>query len=204
MKRITIAAIVCIGLMSLIQACGHKPVDIVMAYQEALNAGDVDRAMSLYAEEAHFRVPGVFDLQGREALRGLAEYDRELHIVLEFGEIEMRGDTVFCQVKETNEWIETAGISELYYQGFIVVRRGWIETIEIPLTPESEKAYRRVMMPLMGWARAERPEQLAEMMPQDEFVYNAGNAQRSLSLLQDFKQNQQRQATRPRWKKLGE
>ena len=204
MKRGVMAIVLCVSLISLTVACGHKPPDIVKAYQEAYNVSDIEKIMSLYADEARFHVPGLFDLQGPEELRGLAEYDRVLHTVLEFSQLEVRGDTVMCQVKETNDWIETADIGEFYYQGIIVVRRGRIEAIEAAFTPETDRAFRRVMIPLMQWARAEQPELLAEMMPQDEFVYNAENAKKNLSLLREFKQNLHRRAIRPAWKKLGE
>jgi limonene-1,2-epoxide hydrolase len=203
MKRMTIVAVVC-GLIFLILSCGHQPADIVMAYQEACNAGDIDKVMSLYADNAHFRVPGLLDLQGLEELRALAQYDRVLHTTLEFSQLEVRGDTVLCQAKETNDWIETADIGEFYYQGIIVVRRGRIEAIEAAFMPETDRAFRKVMMPLMDWAKAERPELLAEMMPRGEFVYNAENAKRNLTLLREFKQNVHREAIRPNWKKLGE
>lgn len=204
MKRMALAAILCCGLIIVNLACGHKPADIVTAYQEAVNAGDIDQVMSLYAEDARFRVPGLFDLQGPEELRGLAQYDRALNTTLEFSQMEARGDTVFCRAKETNDWIETADIGELYYEGIIVVRRGRIEVIEASFTPETDRAFRRVMMPLMEWARAERPEELAELMPQGEFVYTAENAKSYLSLLREFKQNVHRRAIRPNWRKLGE
>jgi len=204
MKRVAVAAVLCGFVVSLILACGQKPADVITAYQEAVNAGDIDRVMSLYADEARFQVPGLFDLQGPEALRGLAQYDRVLNTVLEFSRMEIRGDTVYCQAKETNDWIETADIGEFYYEGVIVVRRGRIETIEASFTPETDRAFRRVMMPLMEWARTERPEELAELMPQGEFLYNAENAKKNLSLLREFKQNVHRQAIRPKWRKLGE
>jgi ketosteroid isomerase-like protein len=204
MKRLILAAALCGVLIFLTLACGQKPADIVMAYQEAVNAGDVDKVMSLYSDQPRFSVPGLFDLQGPEALRGLAHYDRMLNTTLEFSGLEARGDTVFCRAKETNDWIETADIGEFYYQAVIVVRRGRIETIEATFTPETDRAFRRVMVPLTEWAKAERPDQLAEMMPQGEFLYNAGNAKKNLSLLRDFKQNMHRQAIRPNWRKLGE
>jgi ketosteroid isomerase-like protein len=204
MRRVAIAAILCVALMSLIQACSRKPIEIVMAYQEASNAGDVEEVMSLFTEDAHFRVPGLFDLQGQEELRGLAEYDRKLHTVLEFGDLQERGDTVFCQVKETNDWIETADIGEFYYHGYIVVRRGRIETIEAAFVPETDQAFRRVMKPLMEWARAERPDKLAEMMPEGRFEYNAENAEKNLSLLREYEQGLylQRDSGQPSWQKL--
>lgn len=204
MKRVAVAAVLCGFVVSLILACGQKPADVITAYQEAVNAGDIDRVMSLYADEARFQVPGLFDLQGPEALRGLAQYDRVLNTVLEFSRMEIRGDTVYCQAKETNDWIETADIGEFYYEGVIVVRRGRIETIEASFTPETDRAFRRVMMPLMEWAKTERPGELAEMMPRGEFLYNAENAQKNLSLLREFKQNVHRQAIRPKWRKLSE
>jgi ketosteroid isomerase-like protein len=204
MKPTTVAVILCGALVSLTLACSHRPADVVKAYEKAYNRGDLDKVLSLYAEDASFRVPGLIDLQGTEALRGLAEYDQALHTNLQFSQMDVRGDTVMCQVKETNDWIETAGISEAYYDGIIVVRRGLISAIDAKFTPETDRAFRRTMVALMEWARAERPELLSEMMPQGRFVYNAENANKNLSLLREYKQSVRRQAIQPGWEKLSE
>jgi hypothetical protein len=203
MRRIAIVAVLCSALMGLMLACGQKPSEVIQAFQEAYNNGTADEVMSLYAEDASFQIRELFNLQGQEALRGLTEYHQALHTKLQFGELEVRGDTVFCRIIENNDWIEMVELRELSYEGKVVVRRGLIAAIDAKFTPEGDRAFRRVVMLMRDWARAERPEQLAELMPGGEFVYNAENAEKYLSLMRDFWKNVPRQGIRPNWKRLG-
>jgi limonene-1,2-epoxide hydrolase len=204
MKRLLVIQTLCCALLALTLACSPRPADVVKSFTEAYNDGDLDKVLSLYSEEGTFEIPGLFSFQGREELRRLAEYDMALNLYMDISEVVARGDTVICQLKETSDWIETSDIGEAYFTAIFVVRQGRILSVVAKLTLESDRAFRRVMMPLMDWARTERPEQLAELMPQGEFVYDAKNAKRYLSLLMEFKQNVHRQGIRPGWRKLGE
>lgn len=196
-----------LGLMCLmglaIVGCSSKPADVVTSYEQACNKGDVGGMVSLYAEDASFQVPGLFSLKGQDVLRQRAEYDQALHLRLDIGQIKTRGDSVTCLIKETSDWLQAADIDTLEYDAVFVVRQGRIASITAGFTLKADRNFRRVFIPLMEWARVERAELLAEMMPQGEFVYNAENARKNLFLLQDWKQNVYRQGIRPGWKRIG-
>jgi limonene-1,2-epoxide hydrolase len=197
MKRLFILQALCCALLTLNLACSPRPADVVKSYTEAYNGGDLDNVVSLYSEDATFETPGLFSLRGREQLRQLAEYDMALNLYMDVGEVETRGDSVICQLEETSDWIETADIGEAYFTAQFVVRQGRILSVLVKFTPESDRAYRRVMMPLMAWARTNVPDRLSEMMPGGVFVYNADNARKYLLLLREWKQNVRRHAIRP-------
>lgn len=185
-------------------SCSPKPVSVVKSFEKAYNNHDLDKLLSLYAEDISFEVVGQFMLQGKEELRSLTEYHFALNIQMSLRQYRTNGDSVVCELTETNDWLKTAGIEKAYYSATFVVNNGLIRSLRAELTPEKKQALKRVRRFLMEWALQERPGLLAEMMPEGKFVYNAKNARKSLTLLREWKQSSWRKGLRPIWKKLGE
>jgi len=177
-------------LVVVIAFCSPKssPVDLVRAYQSAYNSHDLERLLSLFAEDATFEVVGQFVFKGKQAVRRVAEYDFALNIHMNIIGPTIKGDTIFCGLIETNDWLKTAGIGEARYTGWFVFEGGLIKLIEGKALPETDTAFSQVLNPLIEWASKERPEQLAQMMPEGKFVYNAENAKKSLALLRQWQE----------------
>lgn len=191
-------------LLLFVPSCSPKPKDVVISFQEAYNSHDLERALSLFAETASFEVKGVFSLRGEEEIRDLAEHDFVLKVHMAYSQFNTRGDSVMCQLTEKNDWLKMAGIQETRYSMIFVVKDGLIQSVRAEAIPESERAYKLVSVPFMNWAAKQRPQLLAEMMPEGTFVYNEENARKSLSLLREWKQLAQKKDGRPAWRKLGE
>ena len=173
-----------------IASCSPKPspVELVMAYEDAYNSYDLDRVLSLFAEDAAFEVVGQFVCQGKEDIRRVAEYDSVLNIHMSIIKFATKDNTVSCELVETNDWLKTSGIGEARYTGKFVFEEGLIKLIQGKPAPETEQAFNQVLNPLMEWASKERPEQLARMMPEGKFVYSAENAKKSLALLREWQE----------------
>jgi limonene-1,2-epoxide hydrolase len=191
-------------LLAVALSCSPKPAEVVRSYQQAYNDHDVEKLMALHAEDVSFEVAGQISLQGKEQVRDLAEYDFALNIQMFIDQVETRGDTVRCRLEEKNDWLEAAGIERASYTGVFSIEGGLIRSISAEQSTPTAAALKRVIGPLTHWAEKERPERLAEMMPQGTFVYNGGNARKSLSLVQEWRQFSQRKEGQPAWRKLGE
>jgi hypothetical protein len=176
-----------LGLLAVLASCSPKPLDLIMRYQHAYNSHDLGQLLPLLAEDATFQMVGVFGLKGKDDIRREAEYDFALHVHMTIDKIATGGDTVWCELIEMNDWLEAAQIEEAYYSAKFVFRKGLITHIRADATPQTQEAFDRILGPLTEWASKERPEKLAEMMPQGEFLYNADNARRSLALLLEWK-----------------
>jgi hypothetical protein len=194
----------CVLLILLVLSCSSKPTAIVKSYVEAYNARDLERLLSLHSENVTFEVVGQVSIQGKEKVRDLAEYDFALNITMSLGECRTRGDSVMCELAETNDWLKATGIEEAHYSVTFVVGDGLIESIRAQQVPETAQAFKEVLGPLLEWASEHRPQQVAEMMPEGEFIYNAENARKSLLLLREWKGGLQGKDNSPIWKKIGE
>lgn len=202
-NRSDLLFVLCLLLLAAL-SCSPKPADIVKSYQEAYNNHDLERVLALYAEDVSFEVVGQISLQGKEQLRELTEYDFVLNIHMSCGPSETKGDSVICELTETNDWLKTAGIQRADYLATFVVTDGLIQSIRAEPTPETDQAFGEILDPLIKWASQSRPELLAEMMPEQKFVYNGNNAKKSLSLLREWKEMARRKATAPAWKKISD
>ncbi len=188
LKRWKVALLVVLPFLLVLASCSPKPVDLVMAYQHAYNSHDLGELLPLFVDDAAFEVAGAFKLKGKDDIRRVAEYDFALHIHMTIDKLIPKGDTVFCELIEMNDWLEAADIEEAYYSAKFVFQKRRIKSLSGVPYPETQKALTQVLQPLMEWATQERPEQLAQIMPEGKFVYSAENAEKSLALLREWKE----------------
>lgn len=189
LQRLRVALLAALPFLLVLASCSPKPIDLVMAYEHAYNSHDLGELLPLFADDATFELMGQFVLKGKEDIRNVAEHDFALHIHMTIDQVVQKGDTVFCELIEMNDWVEVSEIDEAFYSAQFVFERGLIKHIGGTPTPETEKAFEKVLTPLLEWASEHRPEQLAEMMPEGKFVYNAENAGKSLALLREWKES---------------
>ncbi len=176
-------------LLLVMDACAPDPAGLAKRFSQTYNTHHVKNIMTLYADNAVFGVSGKLTLAGKDTIQLLTQYDSVLNSHMVFSNIEAKGDTVFCDLAETNDWYKAAGIDEAYYSMKLVFHKGLITLLQAEQDPGTEKAVGQVLSPLMDWAYENRKKELADMMPEGKFIYNAENAKTSLALLRDWKQN---------------
>jgi hypothetical protein len=145
--------------------------------------------MSLYDDDAVFEVVGQFSLAGKNQIRDITKYDSVLNVYMTISNIESRGDTTFCNLTETNDWLKTAEVGKTYYTVKFIFHKGLIKHLYAKAKPETQKSFSQVLSPLMNWATENKAEVLEEMMPEGRFIYNAENAKKSLALLRSWKES---------------
>lgn len=179
-------SILCVLLV--LFSCAPQPSEILRAYVEANNAHDVDRVMALYTDDIRFENVGVWVKQGKEEVRTIAEWDAKTHIHMTVSDITVRKDTVTFRLIETNDWLKNAGVDEWRWEAYVITKNGLIKEIRAALTEESAKIFIPVYQSIIRWMSEERPEELAELMPDGEFLYEEGAAKKWLVLLQEWRE----------------
>ena len=189
MQRSRAVLLAFLSFLLVLASCSPKPVDLVMAYQHTYNSHDLGELLPLFTDDSTFEVEGAFKLKGKDDIRRVAEYDFALHIHMTIDKLVPKGDTVFCELIEMNDWLEATDIEEAYYSAKFVFQKRKIKSLSCQPYPETEKVFKSVFQSLMQWASRERPEQLAQMMKEGKFVYSAENAEKSLALLREWKES---------------
>ncbi len=171
-------------------ACSPDHTELTQRYATVYNSHNVDEIVNLYANDAVFEVVGQFTLKGKDQIRGITEYDSVLNIKMSISNIRAYGDTVRFELSETNDWLRASEIGEAHYSGYFLFEDGLIKHLRAEAKPGTQHAFNDVLTPLMTWAREEKGNVLAEMMPEGLFIYDAKNAKRTLALLQEWKNSQ--------------
>ena len=176
-------------LVPLIFSCSQNLTQLTQHYPTVYNTHNVNDIVNLYADDAVFEVMGQFSLRGKDQIRGITKYDSVLNIKMSISNIETVRDSVFCNLSETNDWLQIAEIGEAHYSVIFVFKDGLISKISASAKPETAKAFNNVLTPLMIWAKENRSDLLNEMMPEGKFIYNAENAMKTLTLLTEWNES---------------
>jgi len=176
-------------LAILIFSCSSNLTQLTQNYPIVYNTHNVNDIVNLYADDAVFEVMGQFSLNGKDQIRDITKYDSVLNINMSVSNIETVRDSVFCNLSETNDWLQIAEIGEAHYSVIFIFKDGLISKIIASAKPETAKAFNNVLTPLMIWAKENRSDLIIEMMPEGKFIYDAENAMKNLNLLTEWKEN---------------
>ncbi len=129
------------------------PVSIIMAWNDAQNAGDADAALSYLADDAYIQlVPppmeghdGIF--RGKEEIRGWWENLYSLNGASTVSNCQVEGETVTCLLNYTDDSLKALGVESIDNELVVTVREGKIQTYTATLTEESLAALMAAMSP---------------------------------------------------------
>jgi len=117
-------------------AQGPDPASVVDAFDAALNAGNVEGAVALFAPDAVIRTQGgtyMGPVQIRALLRELVQQ----HIRFESSDQQVKGDTeTHTAVVSRDDW-RNLGIAWLDASAVVVVQGGKIRSFTVTYTPDS-------------------------------------------------------------------
>lgn len=138
MKRLTILWIFAI----LLTACGPKPQDIVDAWQEDLNKGDIEAALSHLADNVVVSItpPGPGEdgvYEGQDEVRGWYETIVAGKGVGALNDCQVDGDTYTCVSNYTDEGLKSIGVDFIEGSWVAVVHDGKIQSYTFTISPES-------------------------------------------------------------------
>ena len=163
----------------------------VLSYQQAHNDHDIDKVMSMYADDITFEVVGMFVKTGKDQVRGIAEWDLATNSKMIISDIEITGNTVTFNLKEGNDWFRLVGVEFMYYTPCsMVFDDGLIKSFKAEATAESIAAFGQAWPPVYQWLTQERKEEMSKLVTQDgAFIYNMENARAWISILNEWKSN---------------
>lgn len=116
---------------------------VIQAWGEAINAGDVDLALSFLADEASIQLippplpdhDGVF--AGKAAIRGWYEIIIAAHAQSTIHDVQVEGERVTAVITYTDDSLKAVGVDVIDNVFEAVVRDGKLQTYTATVTPES-------------------------------------------------------------------
>ena len=152
-------------------------IGLVEAFQEALNQHDVDKVMSMFAEDAKFEIVGVSKYSGKQQIRNVFEYDVGVNTELKFMNCKSEGNTVRCQALERNDRLAVIGIDELkFISSIFVFSDGRIQSFISEIPSEVVQYNREVWQKFIPWLSKTYPDEHLKMFTSDgRFIYSRAN-----------------------------
>jgi ketosteroid isomerase-like protein len=155
MKARMVAVTVFVVLLALPMALNAQesdPMSIIDAWVEALNAGDIDAALSYLADDAVVTIvppaPGTSGVYtGNGEIRGWYEGIVGEHGVTTLSDCQVDGETVTCVNTYTGDSFTSMGIDFVVAEWVAVVRDGKLHSYTWTMTDESLAALMAAMPP---------------------------------------------------------
>ena len=125
----------------LIAACSPSPQDLVNSWQEALNNGDVDAALSYLAEDAMVTIippaegDGVFN--GRSEIRGWYEIIASGKGSGSLRDCKLVSDTMTCISTYSDEGLKAMGVDFIEGEWVATIKDGKLHAYTFTTTPDS-------------------------------------------------------------------
>jgi hypothetical protein len=192
MKRLPKPILAIIILTTMYLACSFTPTpdQVVVMYKNAVNSHNVESVMSFYSEDILFEVPDLaMCVEGKEAMRGVSEYDSVLNTEMKLSDVTVSGDMVICSLTETNDWMNAAGIGMAFYPEveFVVIDQK-IHHIHADMADSSQAKFDSVIGTFVPWAHENHAEEMFDMMPEGDFIFNGENAAMMVKLLTEWRE----------------
>jgi hypothetical protein len=161
--------------------------EIILAYQEARNAHDIDLVLSYLSPDIRFGMAGLWVKQGHEEIRTLEEWDAVHNSQTVFENLKMRNQRLECKATETNDWYQMVGISSIKYDSikfeFDLMK---INHIRAKMSPKSERQIDQVINDILRWALKAHPDKIDDLIPRGQFVYGREQAKRWKVLIDEW------------------
>jgi len=157
------------------------------AYRRAMNSHDLQAVLSCLAADYEFKVANSNYKVAKKDIIGQLEWDFAMNARSAYSDIQIKGNIISTVLTEQNDFYKAIGVSERKYQlTFVYDDQGLIKEAVLEKSLSSSEAFDVALNPALEWARKERPGELAEIYPNNNFVYNTQTAKRWLRLLNDW------------------
>jgi hypothetical protein len=152
-----------------------------------MNSHDLQAVLSCLAADYEFKVANSTYKVAKKDITGQLEWDFTMNARSGYSDIQIKGNTISTVLTEENDFFNAIGVSERKYQfTFVFNDQGLIKEAILERSLSSFEAFDAALKPALEWARKERAGELAEIYPNNNFVYNTQMAKRWLQLLRDW------------------
>ena len=155
MKARVIAVMMSVALLALpVTLCAQEPdaMSVINAWLEAVNAGDIDAALSYLADDAVVQIvppapgtSGVFS--GKEEIRGWYEALVAQHGGATLSDCQVDGEKVTCVNAYWEDSLRSLGLDSIVGEWVAVVREGKLQSYTFTQSDESLAAMMAAMTP---------------------------------------------------------
>jgi hypothetical protein len=160
----------------------------VKGYVAAINAHDVDRALSYFADELRFVTPDTEATLDRRDLRGMLDWDAATGSAVSYEQLAWEGEIVTALFTERNDFYKLLGIPERRYQATFVFEGESIASLRLEPASDNGPSLAEALAPVLSWASTEHGDVLREIYPDGNLVLSENSAREWLQLLRAWRE----------------
>jgi len=137
MKKLTLLLLIA----TLLTACGPAPQEVINLWQKAMNAGDMDKALSYLAEDAVITIipamegDGIYN--GHTEIRSWYEPLLASKGLTALSDCDVDGETITCLDTYADEGLKSVGVDFIEGDFIAVVSDGKIQSYTLTIRPDS-------------------------------------------------------------------
>jgi len=168
--------------------CGSRPLEILTKLEKTHNDQQVEEFVSCFADTATFSISGGWSATGLAEIRGVAEWDAAINSRLQFSNVTVRGDTVFCRLREDNDWFRQMSLQSIIYDSvWVVIQNNKVVRVEALQRSTNLSRANRLFNDFLQWASRSRSGLLVHLMHGASFVFTKETAGSWLALLAEWR-----------------
>jgi hypothetical protein len=192
MNQRYVALLVCVCLSVLVLAAGEPATAgclkcRVKGYVAALNAHDVEKALSYLSDELALVSRGTETSLDKTALREMLGWDVAVQSAVSYESLDWEGETVTALFTERNDFYELLGISERRYRVTFGFEGDNIASLRVEPVADDAPSLAEALRPVVEWASTGHGELLAEIYADGDLVLSEGSARKWMELLRAWR-----------------
>jgi limonene-1,2-epoxide hydrolase len=162
---------------------------LVAVFEDVFNRHATEDVLAMFTDDAVLEIEGVTRLEGKAELRKMFGYDAGVKTHLQLVNRSAAGDTVTCQVVETNDRVTAAGLDVLMYTLCeLTFEKGLIRMWRTVPEQGSTQAFSQFWTAVTAWVVARHPADCAKLYTRDgQFVRSRENGVRIVELAKQYR-----------------
>lgn len=162
------------------------PADVVEQYLTHVSAHQIDLAMACLSDAFHLEFAGSDFKMSKDGARQALEWDVGTNGQLSWTTTEAAADHVQVVGYESNDFLQLLGIGNLNFRARFDVDDDVIVR-QVHEVDWGGKSVEEALKPVVSWAAANEPDELAAIYPEGRLAYTRESGQRWVAMLRRWR-----------------
>jgi SAM-dependent methyltransferase len=170
----------------IILSCSGKPETRLRNLERAYNDQDIEKIVAGFADDVYIEIGDRLIFKNDSEIRDFLEFFTALRSHIHFSNMRAFGDTIKCDMAESNDWLVGSGLGKGLYRARFQFDDSRIKWAHIELTEDTRQNFNQLFSGFQEWLKKKKPAIASDMIPGDRIEYSADNAAFLLASLKEW------------------
>jgi hypothetical protein len=182
--------IICLSFFILFVSCNKTSEPNIKKLFETYMTASINHDVKTMATMTHDSIVwklGPYTLKGKKAALGPNDYDEGTGTILEYTNVNIRGDTVEFELLERNAIITALGMKEIKHYPRFIFKNGLVYKKEAWKVSSDMQELSRRNKPRREWIQENHPEAVQKFFDSEgNFIFNKANGELQIKLTREW------------------